>query len=232
VKYVAELKNVSEVALLGTADLSFWADKLEKEALSPVACDNRAQIVLSAVDSRYMGIAFRDFSVSISVRPQGDCAGEDAYFLAHAFNSSRLFAFTERAFFSTPYDHAAIQVNARLPVSFQVIDNQDVVLQAEMREDHTTGGRAPSQSGDHTFEGPVFLPGIGRGTHSSGKLFLAKIDGTAQTFPFDPARDLLVLKASPRHQILQWLIESRFTGKEWIVRESGTHAKSRTFNRT
>ena len=58
--YVAELKNVREVSLHGTADLAFWKDRLRPVGLHPSESEGRARLVIGAIDSRYMGIAFRD----------------------------------------------------------------------------------------------------------------------------------------------------------------------------
>jgi len=41
IRYVAELKHVREVSLIGTSDFGFWHDCLEAEELVPVRCANR-----------------------------------------------------------------------------------------------------------------------------------------------------------------------------------------------
>ena len=41
IKYVADLKHVREVSLLGTADLAFWEDRLRGEGLAPAALPQR-----------------------------------------------------------------------------------------------------------------------------------------------------------------------------------------------
>jgi hypothetical protein len=55
-KYVAEIRQVQEVALHGWADLGFWSDRLRPQGLDAVSDDNRAQLVLTAVAARWMGI--------------------------------------------------------------------------------------------------------------------------------------------------------------------------------
>ena len=32
-----------------------------------------------------------------------------------------------------------------------------------------------------------------------------------------------------QYPVVQWLIESKFAGKEWTIRENATHAKSKTY---
>src|SRR5215218_5136234 len=126
IKYVAQLAHVREVSLLGTADLAYWTERLRSERLTPDECEGNAQVLVIAADARFKGMRFREVSFSILVhRPgaaaavTGDAAAGDAGFLAHAFNSSRFFAFCERAFFSTPYYHGRIAVSATVPASIE-----------------------------------------------------------------------------------------------------------------
>src|SRR5262249_27557184 len=96
VKWAAELAHVREVSLLGTADLAFWKDRLLKEELLPVQSDGRAQLLIIAADSKFMGVRFRELSFCVSVsRPDGGIR-QDAAYLVRAFNSCRFFAFCER----------------------------------------------------------------------------------------------------------------------------------------
>src|SRR4051812_1979975 len=107
VKYVAELAHVREVSLLGSAELTYWKDRLQGEGLTLAERDGQAQVLIVAADSRYMGVRFRELSFSVlTAGYQGDPA-EGAY-LVQAFNSCRFFAFCERALFSTPYYHADV----------------------------------------------------------------------------------------------------------------------------
>src|SRR5688500_3742345 len=45
-------------------------------------------------------------------------------YLVHAFNSVPMFAWAERTFFQTPYYHAAIEVEARVPAGVSVRDGK------------------------------------------------------------------------------------------------------------
>src|SRR5262245_27736743 len=111
IKWVAELAQVREVSLLGTADLAFWKDRLRKESLVPAEKDGKAQLLIVAADSKFMGFRFRELSFSVLVSRPEEGLPRAAAFLVHAFNSSRLFAFSERVFFSTPYRHGDVRVS-------------------------------------------------------------------------------------------------------------------------
>src|SRR5262249_27784132 len=132
VKWAAELAHVREVSLLGTADLPFWQGRLEAEGLRPAARDGRAAVLLIAADARFMGIRFREMSVSVQVVPPEGGALRDAAYLVGAFNSSRLLAFCERVFFSTPYRHGDVHLSASLPASIRVADKGGAGFRAEM----------------------------------------------------------------------------------------------------
>jgi hypothetical protein len=48
-------------------------------------------------------------------------APQEGAYLVHAFNSSRLFACCERAFFSTPYSHGDVGLSASCPAAMQLV---------------------------------------------------------------------------------------------------------------
>jgi len=89
VKWAAELAHVREVSLLGTADLAFWKDQLLKEELLPAESDGRAQLLIIAADSKFVGVRFRELSFCVSVSPPDDGIRQDAAYLVRAFNSCR-----------------------------------------------------------------------------------------------------------------------------------------------
>jgi|CXWL01.1.fsa_nt_gi hypothetical protein len=232
VKYIAELKHVREVSLLGTADLAFWTDQLGKEGLSPTSSDGQALLLISAVDSQFKGIRFRELSFGNMVCRHKEGAQQDEFYLAAAFNTSRFFAFIERTFFSTPYFHGSIQIDVRLPACIQLTRDGDAVFRAEMTADPlTSGSREPLRSGDDGWEGPIFLPKNERKRDDQAKVFFARVRGHTQVYPFSPSDDRVLLKPSPDLPMLQKLIDSSFTGKEWIIREDATHARSKSFKR-
>jgi hypothetical protein len=231
VKWAAELAHVREVSLLGTADLAFWKDRLLQEDLLPDARDGQAQLLISGADATYRGVRFRELSFSVLVsRPEGG-ARRDAAYLVGAYNSCRLFAVVERAFFSTPYGHGDVRVSAALPASMHVLKKEEVVFAAEMGADASGLLREPARCGEEGWEGPVFLPNSWHRRGRPAKVFFARLRGETRRYPFLPAQDAVAIRPTPDSEFLQALRDSHFLAKEWIVREDATHAKSRTYKR-
>jgi hypothetical protein len=222
VKYVADLKHVREVSLLGTADLAFWEGRLRPEGLAPAAQDGKAQLLVIAAEAKYLGLPFREVSFSVLVAGHAQAA-----FLAQAFNSSRLFAFCERAFFATPYYPGDVRVSAAVPASVEVRAG-GALFRAEMQAGAEAPAREPSRSGEDGWDGPVFLPG-GRG--GKGNLFFARLRGHTRTYPFLPWRDTVTIRPAPGAEVLQALVDSHFAAKEWLIRADAEHAKSKTYTR-
>jgi hypothetical protein len=227
VKYVAELAHVREVTLLGDADLAFWQQRLIKEDLVPLESDGKAQILIVAANAKFMGIRFREVSFSVLVSLPG-ATRQDAAFLVQAFNSSRCFAFCERAFFKTPYYHGNSLTSTTVPISMRLAQGRETIFQIQMPADVTSIGRKPLREGDESWAGPVFLPR--RRDKSHGNLFLADLHGHTRAYSFLPAADTVTI--TPAAEVFQALIESQFAGKEWLVREDATHRKSKTFSRS
>src|SRR5262249_38325691 len=112
VRFVAELTNVREVSLHGTADLAFWKGRLAKEDLHPAEHDGRAEVLIVAAEARFRGVRFRELNFSVLVAGHEEGVRSDGAYLVQAFNSCRLFAFCERVFFSTPYYPGDVRVSA------------------------------------------------------------------------------------------------------------------------
>jgi hypothetical protein len=117
-EYIAILPHVREIALLGTADLPFWKDRLAEENLSPVDFGGQARVLISAMESQYLVVRFRETSITVFARHDDVDGGQNGLFLALAFNSSRLFAVVERAIFSTPSCHGRILVETSYSRAF------------------------------------------------------------------------------------------------------------------
>jgi hypothetical protein len=232
VKWAAELAHVREVSLRGTADLAFWKDRLMKEDLFPAESDGQAQLLIVAADLKYMGVRFRELSLSVLVSWLQEGTGQDAAYLVRAFNSCRLFAFCERVFFSTPYYHGDVGVSASFPASIHIVQKGEVVFRAEMGAGGSGPAREPSRCGEDGWEGPVFLPESRRGKGRQGNLFFARIRGQTQSYSFLAAKDSVTIRPSSDSEVLQALLDSHFVAKEWAVREDATHAKSKTYKRT
>lgn len=225
VKYIATVKGSAEVTLHGTADFTFWQNRLRKERLFPYRAGSRAELVLSAVESRWLGVRFRELVLTVVVSHRQNGSTRDGYFLFAAYNSSRVFAWIERTAFRTPYWHGNIEVRAADPASMKLLE-KDVIFHAER-----ASGIEPTRAGEEVWEGPIFLPRDAANQTEPGKLFHARLGGHTEVYPFSPTADLLKLDPYQHHSALQDLVESNFAGTEWHVRPQATHARSRTYAR-
>jgi hypothetical protein len=237
VKWVAELAHVREVSLLGTADLAYWKERLQTEKLCPAERDGQAQVLISAADAKYWGKRFREVSFSVlvsppSVPPHSELNQQNAAFLLGAYNSLRMFAFVERAFFSTPYNYGDVRVSASLPAFIHLALNGQTLFRAEMAADGVGPRREPASHGEDGWQGPVFLPEKNRGQDRPEKLFFTRIRGQTSVYPLLPAQDVVAIEPSPASEVLQALKDSHFLVREWLVRPDAAHAKSKTYKRT
>lgn len=232
IKWVAELARVREVSLLGTADLGYWRDRLSAEGFVPAESDDgRAQILIMAADAKFMGIRFRELSFTVLINRPGGDDGERAAYLTRAFNSSRFMAFSERAFFATPYYHGDVRVSTARPAFVHLAQKGEGVFRAAMRGVGPGPSREPVRRGEEGWDGPVFLPELKPGKRGQGKLFFARVRGQTDAYPFLPDDDLLTIEPGSESRVLGLLRDSNFVGREWAVREDATHAKSKTYKR-
>ena len=225
VKWAAQLPHVREVSLRGTADVAFWKERLAREGLLPAEKNGRAQVLIIAADGCFHGIRFRELSFSVIVTPPDEgSATRDAAFLVRAFNSNRFFAFCERTFFSTPYDHGHVRVSTSAPASVELSLKGRTVFAAQMG----AAPREPARVGADGWEGPVFLPGKAAGNASALRFFVARIRGETRAYPFDAAVDSLAITPSGELDLFAALAASRFMAEEWSIRPDAWHAKSKT----
>ena len=229
VKYVAELTHVREVSLRGTAELALWKNRLLKEGFVPAEHDCRAQIMIIAADMAFNGVRFTEMSFSVLLARRDQGAPRDAAYLVQAFNSCRLFAFCERTLFSTPYVHGDCRVSTSFPASIRLSRDGEVIFRAEMRDDSTTAGRRPARTGEEGWDGPVFLPTSRRRRGEQGRHFFAKVHGDTRSYTFLTGADAVTFRPSQGTEVLQALIDSRFVGEEWAIREDAAHSKSKTY---
>jgi hypothetical protein len=227
IQFVADLSGVTEVTLLGRADLDYWGDRLRPHGLTPHPQDGAAQILVSAAQARFMGVPFREVSFSVLVSPgQERHRLQDASCLLRAFSSNRFFAFWERTFFKTPYTPARCEIRAHDPIGIEVARGKATLFSARM------GGvdeRPASHLEQDAWVGTVaILPAPGR-ADAAYKYFVAKLSGETTRYPFDGARDRLLVAADSGIPELSQLGASGFAGEQWIVRASANHARSKTF---
>ena len=217
IKYAADLDNVREVTLHGTADLSFWAEMLRKEGFFPYQEADKAILLLSAIDAKWRGFKFREFVIAVGVCYNKNGTSLDGYYLPHAFNSSRLLVFSERVFFGTPYSQTDIQLENKLPAFIKLYDRVEMLLHTEMAMPDATPMVEYLE-----WKGPIFLPKM------RGKFF-AILAGETAIYPFSPEADRFEIKPRSRYGIFQQLIDSDFTGSVWSLRSGSRHARSKTY---
>lgn len=212
--YIAVIAPVREVILAGAADLAFWRERLRPEGLRPAEEDGRAALLITTMASKFNGIPFREFTISMPVMGEGA-------FLVYAYNSSRLLGFAERRLFRTPYFHAAIEVRERPPAQVRVSRGGKTAFAARL------GDGAAGTSRDERFEGPIYLPGDG---HGPGEMFQARLEGRVDAYPFDATRDTLAIDptAAP---VFELLVASGFAAQEWRLRGDAVHSRTRTYPR-
>ena len=223
-KYVAEISQVREVALHGTADLTFWSERLQPKHLAPSGDDGEARLVFTAVDAKYKGVRFGELSIGVFACAEWNIGHEEGIYLVHAFNSSRLFTICERRFFHTPYVYANIRLEAGIPASIEANSAGQRLLRAQMR---ACEEREPGVSTDESWEGPIYLPRSKPSAGSQRRLFWAKLSGQSRAYEFSDT-DSVMLGRADGHPILEWLNESGFKGKRWSIRWDATHARSKT----
>jgi hypothetical protein len=225
--YVAELKNVREVSLLGSADLKYWKDQLSGDGTAVDAVDGNAQIIVIGVEARYLGIKFREISLSVVVRPVGNGISQLAVLLMKAFNSSRLLAFAERRLFGTPYSSGEIEVGGREQPFLRLELAGQVALETRMSLE--TRDRLNTKGEDGGWEGAVLLRRTPRDRANQRRMFFARLKGPTQTCPFDSSRDSFHVDPVAGGDVFRWLSESGFSATEWTVRENAAHARSKTY---
>ena len=211
VKYIAQLKGVRELGLFGAADLSWWTDHLGGEGLEPVAVDGSAQVLVTGLDARWLAWPFRDLSVAVAARRSGE--EETGLFFARAFNTSRFLVFFERRWFKLPYSRRAVRVELGESASMRLGEGG---LLAEMGAREQSG--EPKEMG---YTGPLFLPGR--------RWLMVNIFGLTSTFDFDADQDRFEVASECADPVLAGLRASQFRGVSWHVRQSSTHARSKTF---
>jgi hypothetical protein len=83
IRHIAEPTHVREVTLRGTADLAFWATRLQQEELLPVNRNGTAQILNVAAEMIYIGIRFTEFIFSEAVVNPPQKKQDAAFLVTH-----------------------------------------------------------------------------------------------------------------------------------------------------
>lgn len=241
-KYIARLDGVWDVALRGSANLEYWSSRLAGSGIAPHARGGKADLMLSAISSRFRGISFCELCIALSVEHDEPLTNPSGLFLMQAFNSSRLFAWCERVFFATPYLYAPLEVPKQGPVGFHLSLGGRPALNAVCRaasndrlspheQAATNDASEKLQPIEECWEGPIFLPGRDGQMSGCSTYFAAVLSGMTVVRPFSLAADTFTVVDEAAHPILKSLVESRFAPQEWRTRDSAYHARSKTFRR-
>jgi hypothetical protein len=224
-KYAAVCHPVRDVNLRGSADLAYWREHLEPLHLAPADVNGKAQIIIIAASMKYMGIEFSEASFAVVLHERDSPLGPDAVFLTRAYNSSRMFTFCERTFFSTPYRHADCRLSIADPTYVEIRDSTQVLFRAEMNRRKPQQNDAPSY--EDAWHGTIFIP-----ADAGKKLYFARLEGLIRAYPFDPATDSFIIEpTNPHDATLKSLLDSNFAPTEWLIRDSATHSRTKTYNR-
>lgn len=220
-KYIAELQAVRELGLVGSADPQWWCEHLEPEGLEPVLEEEAAQVVLTGLTSSYWGIAFVDVSVAIPARSKLD--GRTGYYFPCAANASSLFAFFEKHWFKTPYEHRTDLV-AEFGESHRIGIGRGEG--AEVFAELGAGAEESAPREDFAVEVPLFLPT--RRSRDPKRWFGVRLLGNTRFFTFEEGRDRFHLAPSARGPIPAILRSSSFQPRTWHLRLDASHARSKT----
>lgn len=224
VKWAAELANVREVSLRGSADLDFWREYLAGEEVVPLNCEGRASIMIVSAEGKFAGVRFREVSVSVVMESASGPDGIPLFFLVQAYNSSRFFSWCERVFFATPYYFAQVNIQPRIPAEVRVAREGNMMFHASMSRE-----TLPSEERDDRWMARILLPSR-KSTKARKKMFFARILGSTRVYPFQEGADRIVFGGEAETDVFALLKSSRFTPQEWVVRANATHAKSKTYD--
>ncbi|MFN8420461.1 MAG: hypothetical protein U0528_14655 [Anaerolineae bacterium] len=181
-KYIATVPNVKEVILAGSADLAYWRDRLAGERLTPYAEEGKAQMLISVTALKWMGFPSRELTISVAVSRREDGGTQDGAYLVHAYNSSSMMAFMERAFFQTPYYPAQIEIESGNRAAARLVKDGKAILSLKM-----AANRKKLRSGerkDALWEGAIYLPSAAAKGSADRKVFYASLGGYTDVYAF------------------------------------------------
>jgi hypothetical protein len=229
-KFDVVVSPVREVSLVGYADLNHWRGKLAVHGLHPTEADGSAEMLLVACEGRFMGVRFRELSVSVFVAREAGSRGRDGVLLLRAFNSIRFAAFVERTMFHTPYYPQRVAVSPDVPAFVRLGRETDPILFASMADDESASDRLSVAASDG-WQGPIYLPDLRDAAVGAERLFYGSLTGDTRSAAFDATRDTFRLGAKASDPIVPLLAEARFKPTQWILRACATHGKSKTIRR-
>lgn len=223
-RYPVAIRDVREVMVVGRADLSYWRERLKREALCLRVVDGQAEIALTATSAFWFGMAFRELTVSVSISRNPDGSTHDGFFLVQAYNNRSSFAWVERAMFKTPYDAGGIDLTTGSACGLTLRRGDTRSL--ELRRG---AGRDLGSEMELDWEGPILVPGRKEG--EPGQFFRARLAGCGRQAPFVPSEDSMLVEANGTAGVVRQLSESHFAPGLWQVREAAVHARTSSFDR-
>jgi hypothetical protein len=113
------------------------------------------------------------------------------------------------------------------PIKVELKRNGNPIFKIGMGQDENREIAHLNQDGWH---GMVVLPGPKSHKHNPFKYFIAKIEGETIKCNFDNSRDSLFIANDSNVEELSQLIDSGFKGKEWMIRRSANHSKSKSYS--
>lgn len=211
-KYVTVVEPVLEVSLVCQGESAPWHQPLAAEGMTLPPEQEKVELILSGVETRYMGVKFRELSISLRL-------DEERVFLVHAFNSNPLFAWAERTVFRTPYYHGALTVTPR---QIRLMDKGQPLLEATL---------PPTATATHNLEEvnnwQIVLPAALRKQPDKAHYFKARLEGATQYFALTPQNPSFQMNAALPPS-LHPLRASNLIIEKWLVRERARHSKSET----
>jgi hypothetical protein len=207
INYITVISPVKEVTLWGKAEAKAWQATLKEEGLTPLVRDGKVEIMISTVDSKYMGFRFQELSIAVLL-------AENEYFFPHAYNSIPLFALAERKFFQTPYYAGKLVVEKN-----RLLLNEGKSFEAILSPE-----AACLKTGEEDWKLTIRLPKALRKKADKPHFFYARLQGYTETYQ----ADLESLSMDGEEAVFQILRESQFQPIEWRVRAKAIHSKSAT----
>jgi hypothetical protein len=213
--YITIIEPVLEVTLICQGKVALWETFLANEGIMLPSDQDKVEIVLSAVEARYMGMKFRELSCSLRIN-------ETQVFLVHAFNSNYLFALAERTFFRTPYYHGNLAVT---PHHIRLMNQEKPLLEATLPK-----AVSVTHCQEEADEWQILLPSALRKQPTLPHYFNARLEGSTRYYAVLPDRPVLFVGAGLPNS-LKPLGESEIIVEKWLVRDRARHSKSQTFTR-
>lgn len=218
-KFVAAVRDVKELRLIGSAALDFWNGQLKGKPFQAFqAASSCAEITIAATELVWKGFRFNELTISLAIAGQDDAQKQIGYLLLYALSSNRFFAFCERTFFSTPYHFGKTNLRETTPCLISAQLNNQNVLKATMSH-----SARPVTEENESWEGAIFLPRA-----RSEKYFIGKLSGKSKICSFMET-DRIEIQSNTKDIVFDLLATSDFTGKEWRMRSQAFHAKSKTY---